>query len=1093
MLTLLCSLALAGPDASPPVDPPAAPSELVSFETHEGTWMNLDVSPEGDRLAFDLLGHIYIVSLQGGVAERLTDGHSWNMHPRFSPDGRRLAFTSDRGGGDNLWVMGVDGSDPSAVTDESFRLVSQPDWSPDGRFVYGRKHFTGRRSLGTGEIVAWDASGKGGGVTWVAKGHLQADINEPHVDPRGRFVYTTEAGPFDYNRDVYQGIYGIYRTDLRTGDKEHVAGGFGGAIRPAVSPDGRWLGYLRRRPDGQKTSWVLRDLEGGDERVVFDGLDRDQQETWSIHGTYPAWDWLPDSSGAAIFFDGAPHVIGLDGVVQAIPFTASVERPVVRPTRQARQIAPSTFRAQAIRWPRRSPVSDTVVFQAGGRIWVQAPGDAAVAVSPEGVLAYAPAWRPDGKALAFTTWSDAEGGMVWVVGVGRHGAKGRAERWGEGPAVYTNPSFSADGKRLVWLRGTGVTNRGRSAAAEPWMAVQWRARGGEVHEAGRVDNLGSGVRPARPVFAPEGDRIWVTDRQDGEIALVSVSLQGHDRRVLATGEYVAEVAPSPDGRFIAWKAQHKAFVAPWPATAGTPLQLGTGDGAVPAVRVSSDLGEWVHWADAHTLTWSAGATMWSLDLSDGLPERSEADEIEPSDEVPWPDNTLPALGVSTELVLDITRTVHDQTVALVGAQVVTMGDAGVLTDGVVLVQGERIVAVGLAADVTIPEGATVIDLAGKTVIPGLVDVHAHMGYGYADVSPEVIPAYAANLAYGVTTTHDPSADTHFVFSQRELVESGRVLGPRILSTGFILYGAEDDDKAVVESLDDAREHVRRIARYGGFSVKSYNQPRRDQRQWVLAAAAEEGMMVVPEGGSTLAHNLTMIVDGHAGIEHAIPVEQLRSDVVQLWAANPGVHYTPTLLVGYGGVWGENTFYQRFPVYQKARLSHWTPPGRLEGRGKRLTMVAPEEDWHHVRLAATAWRLAAAGVQVNLGAHGQLQGLGAHWELWALGEGGFTPLEALRAATINGAAYLGLDGDIGSLEVGKLADLVILDADPLQRLKNTERVGAVMKGGILYDPDTLATRWPTAGEPLPTPWHDGVAGPGLPWRGDQGGVCGPHAH
>jgi hypothetical protein len=356
-----------------------------------------------------------------------------------------------------------------------------------------------------------------------------------------------------------------------------------------------------------------------------------------------------------------------------------------------------------------------------------------------------------------------------------------------------------------------------------------------------------------------------------------------------------------------------------------------------------------------------------------------------------------------------------------------------------------------------------------------------MGYGYADVSPETIPAYAANLAFGVTTTHDPSADTSFVFSQRELVEAGRIVGPRVFSTGFILYGAENDDKAPVESLDDAREHLRRIKAYGGFSVKSYNQPRRDQRRWILQAAREEGMLVMPEGGSTLAHNLTMIVDGHTGIEHAIPVEQLHGDVVQLWASNAGVHYTPTLLVGYGGLWGENTFYQREDVWTDTRLSRWTRPGVLEARGKRRPMYAPEEEWQHVRLASTAWRLAQAGVSVNLGAHGQLQGLGPHWELWALAEGGFPAVDALRAATWNGARYLGLDGDLGSLEVGKLADLVVVEGDVTADIHRSRDVVWVMKGGVVYDPDTLATVWPTQGPPLATPWHSQRAGgPMVPW-------------
>jgi imidazolonepropionase-like amidohydrolase/Tol biopolymer transport system component len=1093
---LLALLAPAGDDGptSPPVDAIMEPHQVARYTVTEGTWMNVDVAPDG-TVAFDLLGHIYTVPPDGGAASRLTSGHAWNMHPRFSPDGTRIAFTSDRGGGDNLWVMDRDGRDAHAITDEDFRLVAQPAWTRNGRFVVGRKHFTGTRSLGTGELWAFDASGDGEGHALTEKGHLEADVNEPHLSPDGRWLYWTEAGPFEYSRNVYAGIYSIRRKNLVTGEIEDVASGPGGAIRPRVSGDGTKLGYLRRHLDGQRTEWVVRDLATGRERVVFSGLDRDQQETWSLHGTHPQWAWLPDDSGAVFSFDGGLHRVALDGTTQAIPFEAQVERPLVEALRQDRDPAPETFQAKAVRWPRLSPDGTRLAFVAVGRVWVKPLDGAPVAVSPESALAYAPAWHPSGDAIAFTTWDDAEGGQAWIQALDGTAMDGAPKPIGDRAGLYTGLGFDVTGSRVVFLRGTGRVMRGDSGAWEPHLQVRWRALvdrtpRGPLMDAGTVANLARGDRTPNPRFSPSGDRIWLTDREDGEVALVSLSLDGEDRRVLATGTYVAEAVPSPDGQWIAWKAQHQAYVAPVPPTAGRALDLGTPGDALPAVRLSSHLGEWLDWSDTDTLTWAAGPTVYRVDLSDGLPDRPEAKPPKKTRRDPWPDGTLAPLGEPLDTGLTVTRDIHDRTLALVGGTVIPMDGDTVIDDGVVVVRGEEIVAVGPRGEVAIPEGAETLDVSGKTLMPGMVDVHAHMGYGWADVSPEVVPAYAANLAYGVTTTHDPSAQTHFVFSQHELVEAGRIPGPRIFSTGFILYGAENDEKAKIDTLDDAREHLRRIKAYGGFSVKSYNQPRRDQRQWVLRAAVEEGMLVVPEGGSTMAHNLTQIVDGHTGIEHALPVEQLRADVVELWSRTPGVHYTPTLLVGYGGVWGEHAFYQRSDVWTKPRLQHWTPPGRLEARGKRRPLMTPPEDWHHARLAATAWTLAQRGVRVNLGAHGQLQGLGPHWELWALDDGGWPELEALRVATLNGAAYLGLDGHLGSIEPGKLADLVILDADPLADLRNTEQVHAVMKGGVLYDPDTLATTWPEQGEAVEPWWHRAhtEGAPTVPWRGDAGDGC-----
>jgi imidazolonepropionase-like amidohydrolase len=358
----------------------------------------------------------------------------------------------------------------------------------------------------------------------------------------------------------------------------------------------------------------------------------------------------------------------------------------------------------------------------------------------------------------------------------------------------------------------------------------------------------------------------------------------------------------------------------------------------------------------------------------------------------------------------------------------------------------------------LPLTARTVPLPGKTIIPGLVDVHAHMGYSTLDILPQRLWEYRANLAYGVTTTHDPSASTQSVFALSELVAAGRLTGPRIYSTGFILYGAENPNRAVTESLDDALAHVRRLKALGAHSVKSYNQLRRDARQWIIEAARREEMLVVPEGGSMLQQNLTMVLDGHTGIEHAIPVAPLYRDVVTLLARSR-TGYTPTLIVGYGGVWGENYWYQMSDVFANERLRRFVPTDQLDARARRRLLV-PESEFYHIELAKTAKAIVDAGGSVQLGAHGQLQGLGAHWELWMLAQGGMTPHEALRAATKAGADYIGLGGDLGSLEPGKLADLVVLDGNPLEDIRQTERVHMVMKNGELFDAD-LKRLWPDA--------------------------------
>ncbi len=379
-------------------------------------------------------------------------------------------------------------------------------------------------------------------------------------------------------------------------------------------------------------------------------------------------------------------------------------------------------------------------------------------------------------------------------------------------------------------------------------------------------------------------------------------------------------------------------------------------------------------------------------------------------------------------------------------------EATVIENGTILVEGNRIAQVGRSGSVRVPAGARRIDAAGKTVVPGLIDAHGHVRGESNGILAELSWPLAANLAYGVTTSHDPSADTETVFTRSEMLRAGLLLGPRLFSTGTILYGAETPSKAVVETYEDAMMHVRRLKAVGAISVKSYNQQRRDTRQMLLKAARELELMVVPEGGSLLYLDETLIQDGHTGVEHNLPPARLYKDVVTLFARS-GVGYTPTLIVSYGGLSGEYYWYQHDEVWKNERLLAFTPRDVVVSRARRRT-AAGADDYHHVQVAQGAKRILDAGGSVQVGAHGQLQGLGAHWEMWMLGQGGMTPLEVLRAATLHGARYLGLDKDLGSLEPGKLADLVVLDRNPLENIRHTDSVRMVMLNGRLYDAATL---------------------------------------
>jgi len=372
---------------------------------------------------------------------------------------------------------------------------------------------------------------------------------------------------------------------------------------------------------------------------------------------------------------------------------------------------------------------------------------------------------------------------------------------------------------------------------------------------------------------------------------------------------------------------------------------------------------------------------------------------------------------------------------------------------VVIIRGDRIAAVGRRGEVNVPAGATIVDMAGKTIIPGLVDAHAHGPQGEDELVPQQNWSLHQNLALGTTTIHDPSARSSEIFVAAELQRAGKIVGPRIFSTGEIVYGAKSADVyAQIDSIDDALAHVRRLKAQGAHSVKNYNQPRREQRQQVVEAARRENMQVVAEGGSLFGMDMALIADGNSTLEHNVPLNVFYKDVLDYWQGSQ-TYYTPTLVVTYGGLAGDPYWRQATNIYEHPLLIAHTPPAQLRAEGARR-IKAPEDNFVDDDNAREAKRVAARGVPVSIGAHGQQSGIGSHWELWSFVRGGWTPIEALRAGTIVSANSLGMAKDIGSLEAGKLADLVVLDADPTQDIRNSDKVHRVMLGGRMYDPVSL---------------------------------------
>jgi imidazolonepropionase-like amidohydrolase len=544
---------------------------------------------------------------------------------------------------------------------------------------------------------------------------------------------------------------------------------------------------------------------------------------------------------------------------------------------------------------------------------------------------------------------------------------------------------------------------------------------------------------ASPQFGASNDRLYFT--RGG--TLLSVNLDGTDEREHIRSGWANDVRISPDERWVAWTERFQAYIRPFVPT-GRLVTVAPGARDVPQRQVTRDAGDYLHWSgDGSRLHWSLGPELFTLPVGEAFTWAGDDETREPM--------TLPlSQGVNISF-----RAASDRptgTVAFENARIITMRGDEVIERGTIVVHGNRIAAVGEAGTVTVPAGAHRVDATGHTIMPGIVDIHQHGGQGFGDIVPQQNRANYATLAFGVTTIHNPSAGTNQILAASELARAGGVIAPRLFSTGTILYGATSGATAEVNSLEDARTHIRRMKAVGAITVKSYNLPRRDQRQQILQAAREEGLMVVLEGGALFHHNMNQVQDGHTSIEHSLPQAAVYDDVRQFWGAS-GTGYTPTLVVAFGGSWGENYYYQTTNVWENERLQAFQPPLSVEARARRRTMI-PDDEHDFINTARVARELMDRGVIVNLGAHGQMNGLDAHWELWSFGLGGMPPLQALRVATLNGARNLGMDHEIGSLEAGKLADLIVLERNPLEDLRNTEHIRYTMVNGRLFDARTL---------------------------------------
>lgn len=1067
---------------------PLKPDRKIEFSTDEATWLSLDVSPDGKTIVFELLGDIYAVPIAGGEAKAIVTGMAFDSQPRFSPDGKWIAFISDRDGSENVWIAKADGSEPKKISRDTDSEFASPSWSPDGQYV-----IASRSSWGLRVYEVWMYHIKGGSGVQITRARATPTTPQNQrqnslgavFSPDGRFLYfARRTGGFQYNAQLP--LWQIARRDMDSGEEDNITGEIGSGMRPLLSPDGKWLVYATRHEI--QTGLRIRNLASGEDNWLKYPVTRDDQESRFTRDFYPGYAFTPDGNDLIVTFDGKIQRINLKSRASTtIPFTAQVSQQLGPRLYFPQRVDESPMvRSRLLQTPAQSPDGKKLVFSAFTHLYLtDLPSSAAKRLTSAEAGEFQPAWSSDGQWIAYVTWTSS-GGHIWKI---RGDGSATPVQLTKIPAYYTDPVFSADGQRIVALRSSRdsrIRGGGGFGGAGGRDLIWIPAAGGDA-------NL---VVPARGVGSPhftdtEPDRIYVYSNQ----GLISLRYDGTDRkthiRVTGPGNYNAEgpvpasdIRVSPDGQWVLAHVGNQLYLTALPRVGGEAPTVTIRTPIVPLKKITDVGADYFDWADGgKTITWAVGPSFFRQPVSTitfdpprrpegaggtgaGGPRREGA--AAPPVETPAPAAAPPAPEKKPDyqefpVVVEVPRHTPKGSIVFRGAKAITMKGDEVIEDSDIVVTDNRIVAVGKRGAVQIPAGAKIQDVKGNTIIPGMIDTHAHWGEVRRGILETDNWSFLANLAYGVTAGLDVQTGTNDAFAYQDMIDAGISIGLRNYSTGPGVFSnnaftSEDEVKGVLKKYRDY---------YRTTHIKSYIVGNRRQRQWMVMACKELGMMPTTEGGLDQKLNLTHILDGFKGNEHALPLFPLYKDTTRL-VAESGLFYTPTLLVIYGGPWSENFYYENTEVHDDAKLNRFTPHSIVDAKTRRRPQWFRKDEYIFPQTAKAAAGIVRAGGRVGVGAHGQLQGLGYHWELWSLQSGGMTNLEALRAATLHGAEALALAQDLGSLEPGKLADLVILFKDPLTDIHNTNTIRFVMKNGELFEGDTLNQLWPVQ-KPLPALW------------------------
>jgi Tol biopolymer transport system component len=1002
---------------------PIKPARMISFTTDEGSYINVDVSSDGKTILFDLLGEVYSLPAAGGNATQLTCGLALNVRPVWSPDGKYIAYISDISGNFELHIRSVNGIHhqtlPKSFGSYSYRKDAL--WLPDGKYI-------------AIDDSLYSLKGEKRPLPSLIK-HLVK------VTRGGQLLYYSEAGK-------------LYQYDQITNAKTLICPLAKAPMSITLSNDIHWCAYIIDTLGERQL--IVRDMIKNLKHVAVAALI-EKDPRYVPDGPPSHFCFSPDSKNIFISYGGKIHRITMEsGKDIIIPFTAKVRSDLGPFNYHTFRISHAPFKVRFTRSANVSPDGKHVVFSALNKLFLMdLPHGKPRILASQNVEQCQPVYSPDGKWIAYVSWCDTVGGYLWKVP-----AKGGTPvQLTSIAGQYQRPAWSPDSRLIAVVKGVSKLGDRDDAGSGQLELVP--AEGAPIKIFNDNVPLWNELN-----FSADGRRVIYQPYRNKPFnaLLVSKDLDGNDLQVVAEGislPWLQQRRLSPDGRYLVYSQDENLYLLGLPKLRTLTENVGPIAKLKP-IRFAEGVDP--NWEKGgKILNWSYGNHFYSIDpdkiLARAIKQQAATITNSPITIAIQPDQI-------TNLNINVPQYHAHGVVILRNVRIITMKGNKVIEHGTIMIKNGRFAAVGSMKNIPVPKGAKIFDLQGKTVIPGLVDVHLHMR-----IPPNIFPQqswmFLANLAYGVTTARDPSLNFDS-FGYKELLESGQMLGPRLFTVGR--PARIDDGMVSCNNIDDARALVHKRAELGGTVVKQYTLPNRLQRQWLLIACREAGLNMTNEGDHDPILQIGMIKDGSTGVEHNPAWGDVYKDIIS-FVAKSHSFLTPTLQVAYGTEEGKEYFKykywhqtdEKFKRFIISDLTRTGPSGNGAESQEAIFNAHPADTLNPGFLAPARIdkRLLVAGVRLPLGSHGNDEGIGPHNELWALVMGGFSNMEALRSGTIVGAEALGVQKDLGSIEVGKIADLVILNKNPLDDIHNSREIKYVMKDGILYDGDTLDTIWPYA--------------------------------